>query len=135
MIEALSLRFMQSWMHRDASAIKSMAARDLMMMIGSNPPELLDRPSFVAAVERDFRCNRFRMGEAFIRRHGRTAWYVAGADLELQLGAHDWPGRFMITDMWQKQRFGGWKLVERSLAPTAADDRFADNVRKLQQWR
>ena len=134
-IEAQELRMMQAWMHRDAGTIRQLAARDFMMIVGTNPPELLDRPSFVAAIEQGMRCSGFRLAESFVRRHGRTAWYTAGAELELKLGAKDWSGRFLITGLWRKHRFGGWKLAERSLSPTDKDDALAENVRRMQMWR
>ncbi|MDJ0977424.1 MAG: nuclear transport factor 2 family protein [Erythrobacter sp.] len=134
-IQALELRFMQSWMHRDASAIKGLAARDCMLIFGTNPPELLDRPSFTAAVEKDFRCLGFRMGESVVTRHGRAAWFTAPVELELRLGARDWQGRFLVVALWRKFRIGGWKTVERSLAPLDKDDRLAESVRRLQMWQ
>ncbi|MBD2842013.1 Cif family virulence factor [Erythrobacter rubeus] len=134
-IEANELHFMQSWMHRDAGSIRQLATRDFMMMLGTKPPELLDRPSFVAGIEQGFRCTGFRLGESFVRKYGRLAWYVAGAQLELKLGAKDWSGDFIITDLWRKARIGGWKLAERSLAPTNSDDDLDHRIRKLQLWR
>ncbi|MBV7259821.1 nuclear transport factor 2 family protein [Erythrobacter crassostreae] len=134
LIEAQELRFMQSWMHRDATAIRDIAARDFMMMVGSSPPELLDRPSFLAATADGFRCIGFRLGQSFVRRHGRCAWYVAGARLELELGRIEWSGDFMLTGLWRKSRFQGWKLAEHSIAPSAKDGRFSETVRSMQLW-
>lgn len=135
MIEAHELRIMQAWMHRDAAIIRQLAARDCMMILGTNPPELLDRPSFVAAIEKELRCTGFRLGESVVRRHGRTAWYSAGAEIELEVGRVDWSGRFLLTGLWRKFRIGGWKLVERGLSPTAKDERLAGKIRELQLWR
>ncbi|MEO0589684.1 MAG: nuclear transport factor 2 family protein [Pseudomonadota bacterium] len=134
LIQAQELRFMQSWMHRDAGAIRRLAARDCMLVFGTNPPELLDRPSFLAAIESDFRCLGFRMGESVVRRHGRTAWFTASVDLELKIGAREWNARFLMTGLWRKHRIGGWKLVERSFAPLDKDERLAESVRRLQMW-
>lgn len=134
LIQAQELRFMQSWMHRDAGAIRKLASRDCMLVFGTNPPELLDRPSFVAAVENDFRCLGFRMGEGVVRRQGRAAWFTASVDLELKLGAREWKTRFLMTGLWRKHRIGGWKLAERSLAPLDTDQRLAESVRRLQMW-
>lgn len=135
MIEAQELRLMQAWMHRDAATIRKLAARDFMMIVGTNPPELLDRPSLVAAIERDFRCTGFKLGESVVRQHGRSAWYSAGAQLELELGRKDWSGRFLVTGLWYKFRIGGWKLVERSLSGVDAQEDLADSIRKIQLWR
>jgi hypothetical protein len=134
-IQALELRLMQAWMHRDAAAIRKLAARDCMMIFATTPPEILDRPSFAESVERDFRCIGFRMGESVARQYGRSAWFTASADLELKLGVREWNGRFLVTDLWRKHRIGGWKLAERSLAALDGDERLADGVRRLQMWR
>lgn len=133
-IEAHELRIMQSWMHRDAGAIRKIVARDFMMIVGTDPPELLDRPSFLAAIDNGLRCTGFRLNEALLRRHGRSAWYTAGAELEMRLGGKDWSGKFLVTGLWRNYRIGGWKLVERSLSPIASDEQLADSVRRLQMW-
>lgn len=125
---------MQSWMHRDASAVRKLAARDCIILFATDPPEILDRPSFIAAIDRDFRCLGFRMGQNVVRQHGKSAWFTAPIDLELKLGAHDWQGRFVTTSLWRKFAIGGWKLAERSLATVAQDDRLAHSVRRLQMW-
>lgn len=134
LIEAQQLRFMQSWMHRDTGAIRKLAARDFMIMVGTNPPELLDRPSFLAAAEDGFRCMGFRLGESIVRRHGRSAWYAAGAKLDLQLGRTEWNGEFLLTGLWRKSRISGWQLAEQAIAITAKDDGFTQTVRSLQLW-
>lgn len=134
-IESQELRLMQSWMHSDAETVRKLAARDCMMFFGSNPPQLLDRPSFIEAMGRDFRCIGFRMGECLIRKHGRMAWYTASCDLELKLGAVEWKEKFLITGLWRKFRIGGWKLVERSLSPLDKDERLAESLRQLQMWK
>ncbi|QFT77718.1 DUF4440 domain-containing protein [Erythrobacter sp. THAF29] len=135
MIEAQELRLMQAWMHRDAGTIRQLAARDCMMILGTNPPELLDRPSFIAAMDKDLRCTGFRLGESVVRRHSRTAWYTAGAEIELKVGAKDWTGRFLLMGLWRKFRIGGWKLIERGLSPTSSEEGLADSIRKMQMWR
>ncbi len=133
-IEALALSLMRAWVAGDAKALKKMIARDAMMMVGSLPPQLLDRPSFLAAAERGFACTKFAFREVFVRVRGKSAWFVAGAELELAFGAKVWSGSFLVTDQWRKGAFGGWKLADRSLARLDSDDRFAAAVAKLQLW-
>jgi hypothetical protein len=137
-IEALSLASMRAWLAGDAKALKKLTARDFMMMIGSEPPQLLDRPSFLAAAERGFVCTKFAFREVFVRPHGKAAWMVAGAELELRLGIKTWAGRFLVSDMWCKGAIGGWKLAERSIARLESEanggDRFAESLRALQLW-
>lgn len=133
-IEALALSLMRAWVAADAKAMKKLVARDAMVMIGSMPPQLLDRPSFLAAAERGFACTKFAFREVFVRVNGKTAWFVAGAELELAFGSKLWSGPFLVTDQWRKGALGGWKLAERSLARLDPDDRIAASVAELQLW-
>ena len=134
-IEALALSAMRAWVAGDAKALKKLMARDFMMMVGSVPPQILDRPSFLAAIERGFSCTRFTFREVIVRAHGKAAWLVAGAELELALGPKVWSGGFLITDLWRKGAIGGWKLAERSLARIDNDDSIAPAIGRLQLWK
>ena len=134
-IEALALSAMRAWVAGDAKALKKLMARDFMMMVGSVPPQILDRPSFLAAIERGFACTRFTFREVIVRAHGKAAWLVAGAELELALGPKVWSGGFLITDLWRKGAIGGWKLAERSLARIDNDDSIAPAIGRLQLWK
>ena len=135
LIQEREERFLASWMRRDAADLKKLAARDCVMIFGTTPLEVLDRASFVAAVERDFRLLGFRCSEAAVRRYGKMAWYTGSAELELKLGVNEWKDRFLITGLWQKFSFGGWKLIERSLAPVSDNPRLSGSVQRLQLWK
>lgn len=134
-IEALELRLMRAWVARDGKEMKKLLARDFMAMIGTLPPQLLDRPSFLAGIERGFACTKFAMREVFVRQHGKSAWFVAGAELELGPGAKVWTGPFLVTGLWRKGTMTGWRLAERSFALLEKDDSFAAAVAKLQLWK
>lgn len=134
-IEALALGAMRAWVAGDAKAMKKLVARDAMVMVGTLPPQILDRPSFLAALDRGFACTRFAFREVFIRAHGKTAWFVAGAELELAFGAKVWSGPFLVTDMWRKGAIGGWKLAERSIARLDPEADLSGRVGKLQLWK
>ncbi|MFN3863886.1 MAG: DUF4440 domain-containing protein [Erythrobacter sp.] len=134
-IEALELRLMRAWLAGDAKDAKKLLGRDFVAMIGTLPPQLLDRPSFLAAIERGFACTKFAFHEIFIRRQRKTAWFVAGAELELALGPRVWAGPFLLTGLWRMGAFGGWKLTERSLARLDEGEGLAAAVSRLQLWR
>jgi hypothetical protein len=106
-IEALELRLMRAWVAGDPKEAKKLLGRDFMAMFGTLPPQLLDRPSFLAGVERGFACTKFAFREVFVRPHGKSAWFVAGAELELRLGAKVWSGPFLVTGLWRKGAIGG----------------------------
>lgn len=134
-IEALVLGQMRAWVAGDPKAMKKLLARDFMMLVGSTPPQLLDRPSFLEAMGRGFACTRFAFREVVVRRHGKSAWFVAGAELELAFGPRVWTGGFLVTDLWRKGAIGGFKLAERSIARLDPDDSIAVAVSKLQLWK
>jgi ketosteroid isomerase-like protein len=134
-IEALQLRFMRAWVAADSKEAKKLLSRDFTAMIGTLPPQLLDRPSFLVALERGFACTKFALREVYVRRHGKAAWLVAGAELELRLGGREWTGPFLLSVLWRKGAIGGWKLAELSLAPLEQADGFAAAVAKLQLWK
>ncbi len=134
-IEALALMTMRAWVAGDAKTMKKLLARDFMMLAGSSPPQLLDRPSFLGAMERGLACTRFAFREVIVRAHGKSAWFVAGAELELALGSKVWQGGFLVTDLWRKGAIGGWKLAERSLARLDEDSSIAPAISKLQLWK
>lgn len=138
-IEALALGVMRAWVAGDVKTMKKATARDFMLMVGTLPPQLLDRPSFLTGLERGFACTKFAFREVFVRRHGKAAWLVAGAELELRVGGKAWSGPFLVTGMWRRGAFGRrWNLSELSLAKLDAEsdggDRLADSVRSLQLW-
>jgi hypothetical protein len=134
-IESLENRFMQAWMHGDVATLRKLAARDSMTIVGTSRSQLLDRPSFVQACATDFRCTGFRFREVFVRKHGKFAWFAAGADLEMKLGRKDWSGGFLLTGLWRKTPvLGGWKLFERSLSRLDDDEQFGAAVHRLQLW-
>lgn len=134
-IEALTLGTMRAWVAGDAKALKKLLARDFMMLVGSTPPQLLDRPSFLAAAGQGFACTRFTTREVIGRSHGKTAWLSAGAELDLALGPKTWRGGFLLSDLWRKGAIGGWKLAERSLARMDGDETLAPAISRLQLWK
>jgi len=135
-IEALALTAMRAWVARDVSAMKKLTARDFMMLPGSTPPQLLDRPSFLGAMERGFACTRFSFREVIARRHSDAGWFVAGAELDLALGARKWNGSFLVTALWKQGSWSGkWKLTDLSLARLDPEDGIAAAISKLQLWK
>lgn len=135
-IEAMTLTAMRAWVAGDAKAMKKLTKRDFLMLIGSTPPQLLDRPSFLAAMERGFACRKFTFREVIARQHGDAAWFVAGAELDLALGARAWTGMFLVSALWRKGGWSSrWMLADLSLARLDPDADLAAAVRRLQLWK
>ena len=106
------------------------------MLVGSTPPQLLGRPSFLAAMERGFTCNRFAFREVIARKHRDAAWFVAGADLDLMLGGRAWTGAFLVSALFRKSAWSSKLLLaDLSLARQDPDTDLAAAVAKLQLWK
>lgn len=135
-IEALALGAMRAWVAGDVKAMKKLTKRDFLVLIGSTPPQLLDRPSFLAAMERGFTCTRFAFREVIARQHRDAAWFVAGAELDLVLGKREWNGAFLVSGLWRHGGWGRkWKLADLSLARLDPDKDRAADLARLQLWK
>jgi hypothetical protein len=135
-IEALALNAMRAWVAGDAKAMKKLTTRDFMMLVGSTPPQLLDRPSFLAAMGQGFACRRFAFREVIARKHREAAWFVAGAELDLALGGRAWTGAFLVSALFRKSAWSSKLLLaDLSLARQDPDTDLAAAVSRLQLWK
>src|SRR6476469_1505570 len=99
-IETLEHQWMRSWMQRDRNAMKALAARDFIFLLGSARPAILDRASWLEAGTTRFRCTAYRFGEIYVRRHGSTAVFAAPLTIEARMGSDEWSGEAWLTDLW-----------------------------------
>ena len=54
----------------------------------------------------------------------------------MEIGGKEWSGTFLLTDLWRRGTIKRkWQLAERSLAPTADNEKLCDAIRALQLWR
>lgn len=134
-IETLEHQWMRAWIQRDRKAMKSLASRDFIFLLGSTRAVILDRPSWLDAIDR-FRCDSYRFGEVYVRRHGSAAVFACQVDIEAKLGTLDLTGKVWITDLWQRSRVRRkWQLIERVLSRPDTDEEMPAAVRELQLWR
>lgn len=134
--EVLENQMMRAWINCDPAAIKQMMSGECITMFGTKPPALLDRPSFLAAIQDGFVCEGFRFHEITARQYGKCVWFTGHVELELKLGRREWPGNFLITDLWRKTPIRRrWMLTERSLARVEDSAAMSDAIRSLQLWR
>ena len=77
----------------------------------------------------------FAFREVIARKHRDAAWFVAGAELELALGARKWTGAFLVSALWRKSAWSSnLLLADLSLARLDPDQDLAVAVSKLQLW-
>lgn len=135
-IEVLETRLLRAWMMRDERELKALISGDFLMMVGTTPPALLDRASFLGGMGETFALRGYRIQEFTARKHGRTMWFSGHVELELQAGPQDWKGAFLLTDMWRKSPVRRrWLLAERSLAPLKDGANLFNTIRSMQLWR
>lgn len=135
-IETLEHRFMRAWINGDARTLKALTARDFVLMVGTQPPVMLDYSSWVDAAGKGWSCSAYRLGTVYVRVHGNIAVFAAEAELESRLGRLDWSGPVWITDVWRKSRVRRrWRLAERQITQPVEESSVARGIKALQLWR
>lgn len=135
-IETNEHRWMRAWVGRDSKALKSLTARNFVMLIGSKPPVLLDAPSWLEAATTRYLCKSYRFGDVYVRDLGPMALFAAAADIDATMDGHDWSGRIWVTDLWRKGRVRrSWRMVERIISRTDDNPQVPAAIRSLQLWR
>jgi ketosteroid isomerase-like protein len=134
-IETMEHRWMRAWVKRDVKALKAITASNFILLTGSRPPAILDRPSLLEAVAKRWDCSSYRFGEIVVRREGAVAVFSAPVELKASLDGRDWSGAFSITDVWRKRRVRGWKLVQRVVSRVDEDPQVAKAIKSLQLWK
>jgi len=134
-IETLEHRWMRAWVNRETKAMKALTARDFILLTGSKPPTILDRPSWLEAATGRYLCSSYRFGDIDVRKHGAVAVFATQMDLAATMNGRDWSGPMWVTDVWRKRRIGGWKLVQRVLSRTDESPELPSAIRALQLWK
>lgn len=134
-IETLEHRWMRAWVNRDAKAMKAITASDFILLTGSKPPAILDRPSWLDAATTRYLCSSYRFGDIDVRQHGNIAVFATQLELKAKMDGGDWSGSLWVSDVWRKKRIGGWKLVQRVLSRTDDDPKLPAAIRSLQLWK
>lgn len=134
--ETLEHRLMRAWINDDTRTLKSLTARDFVLMIGAKPPVMLDYSSWVDAAGSRWACSGYRFGAVYVRKHGQVAIFAAEVELESRIDRLDWPGPFWITDIWRRSKVRrSWRLVERQMSLVEGERKISSAVRALQLWR
>ncbi|TCJ37457.1 DUF4440 domain-containing protein [Parafrankia sp. BMG5.11] len=135
-IETLEHHWMRAWILGDRTAMKSLASREFIFLLGSTKPAILDRASWLEAATTRFRCTSYRFGEVYVRRHGGLSLFAAQLTMEGIIGDDEWSGAGWVTDLWARSKIRRkWQLVERVLSRPDEDRRFPPAIRSMQLWR
>jgi hypothetical protein len=135
-IETMEHRWMRAWVNRDLKALKAITASNFILLMGSKPPAILDRPSWLEAASKRYDCSSYRFGDIYVRDIGPAAIFSAPIEMKATMDGHDWSGQFWITDFWRKGRVRrSWKMAQRVVSRTNDDSQVAAAIRSLQLWR
>ena len=129
-IETMEHRWMRAWVNRDVKALKAITASNFILLTGSKPPAILDRPSWLEAVAKRWDCSSYRFGDILVRREGAVAVFSAPVELKATLDGRDWSGTFSITDYGASGACAGGnspthRLQDRRRSPGRQGDQVA----------
>lgn len=135
-IETMEHRWMRAWVGRDMKVLKALTAKDFILLTGSKPPAILDRPSWLEAAAKRWDCSSYRFGDIYVREVGGLGLFAAPIELKATMDGRDWSGHFWVTDLWRKGRVRrGWKLAQRIVARADDNAELPKSIRALQLWK
>lgn len=135
-IETMEHRWMRAWVGRDMKALKAITAKDFILLMGSKPPAILDRPSWLEAAAKRWDCSSYRFGDIYVRDVGGVALFAAPVEYKATMDGRDWSGHFWVTDLWRKGRVRrGWKLAQRIVTRVDDNAELPKAIRALQLWK
>ena len=135
-IEALEHRWMRAWINRDDADMKKQAARDMIVLFGADKSAILDRPSWLDAATTRLRCQGYRFGTVYVRRHGGTAIFAAPLDVEISFDGQALLNSAFFTNVWRLSKIGRkWHVIERVITSARAEKDLPATIKSLQHWR
>lgn len=135
-MEALEHQWMRAWVQHNRKAMKALAARDFIFLLGGGPPAILDRASWLEAAGSRLVCTGYRFGSIYIKRHGTVASFGSLLTLEGQMDGKDWSGAMWMTDLWRRKGLRQrWKLAERTLTRPETEATYPPAIRAMQLWK
>lgn len=127
---------MRAWVNGDIKTLKAITAKNFILLTGSKPPAILDRPSWLEAAAKRHLATSYRFGDIYVRDIGNVAIFAAPLDLKATMDGRDWSGPAFVTDIWRKGRLRrGWKLVQRIVTRSDENPELPKAVRSLQLWK
>jgi ketosteroid isomerase-like protein len=135
-IETMENRWMRAWVNRDAKALKSLTAKNFILLTASKPPAILDRRSWIEAAIERYLCSSYSFGDIYVRDWGQVALFAASLELKATMDGRDWSERMWVTDIWRRGRVNrGWKLVQRTVSRSDEDPKLRPAIKSLQLWK
>ena len=135
-IETMEHRWMRAWIGRDIKVLKSLTARNFILLTATKPPMILDVRSFLDAAAERYSCNSYRFSDIYVRDLGSTAIFASQVEMEATVAGEAWSGPLFVTDLWRKGRVRrGWRLAQRVISKADDNRKIPAAIRALQLWR
>ena len=135
-IEALENQWMRAWVGSSAKELKSLTARDFILLMGSKPAMILDSTSWLDAAAKRWRCTSYRFGDIHVREFGAVALFASQLEMKARMDGEDWSGTYWVADLWRKGRLRRrWQMVERSISRIDERKEAPAAIKSLQLWR
>jgi ketosteroid isomerase-like protein len=109
-ITARQKQWMQAWIDKDGDTLKDILSEDFLL--SSARGRYMNRQEWLDGALALFNCTRFDWKDIKVRLYGDVAVVNAISYQEASVGAQDWSGTFMLTDVWVNQD-GTWRVVAR----------------------
>ena len=106
----LERAWMSAWIAKDRETCDRIL--DDEFLLSSARGGLMKKPEWLAGAMGPFNCERFDWQEVLVRPFGDIAIVHSTINQCASVGAQDWSGVFMLTDVWAL-RATGWKVVAR----------------------
>ena len=135
-IETMEHRWMRAWVNGDMRALKAITAKNFILLMGSKPPAILDRPSWVEAAGSRYLASTYRFGDIYVQKFGSIAVFAAPLELKATMDDRDWSGRLFVTDLWSRSMTRRrWKMVQRIVSRPDEAPELAKGIKSLQLWK
>jgi len=135
-IETMEHRWMRAWVNRDPKALKAITTSDFILLTGSKPPAILDRPSWLEAIVKRWDCSSYRFVDVYVRSLGSVALFAARMEIKATMDGQDASGTLWVADLWRKGRVRrSWKLTQRIVSKSDDDPSIAKAIKSLQLWK
>lgn len=135
-IETLEHRWMRAWVNGDVKTLKALTARDFILLTGSRPATILDRPSWLEAAAERYLCSSYRFGDIYVRKLGSAALFATLLEVRASMDGRDWSGPMWVSDLWRKGRMRrSWKLAQRIVSRADEDPQLPRAIKSLQLWK
>lgn len=136
LIETMENHWMRAWVNRDPKALRAITASNFILLTGSTPPALLDRPSWLEAIVKRWDCSSYRFGDVYVRSVGAVVLFAARLEIKATMDGKDASGTVWVSDLWRKGRVRrNWKLVQRVISRPDDDPGLARAIKSLQLWK